>query len=108
MTSKFCVYITPPSKIKIKNYDTWPTLHVSKLKTKPQCICILTAQLHKFCALKVRQCAFFPQDYSYLSVLANENHLPTLFKQSTVVTTWLLIRYDLSLNIPLFFFLTTI
>lgn len=21
MTSKFCVYITPPSKIKIKNYD---------------------------------------------------------------------------------------
>lgn len=54
------VYIyTPPSKIKIKNYDTWPTLHVSKLKTKPQCICILTAQLHKFCALKVRQCAFF-------------------------------------------------
>lgn len=60
MTSKFCVYITPPSKIKIKNYDTWPTLHVSKLKTKPQCICILTAQLHKFCALKVRQCAFFP------------------------------------------------
>lgn len=75
------VYIyTPPSKIKIKNYDTWPTLHVSKLKTKPQCICILTAQLHTFCALKVRQCAFFPQDYSYLSVLANENHLPTLFK----------------------------
>lgn len=103
------VYIyTPPSKIKIKNYDTWPTLHVSKLKTKPQCICILTAQLHTFCALKVRQCAFFPQDYSYLSVLANENHLPTLFKQSTLVTTWLLIRYDLSLNIPLFFFLTTI
>lgn len=102
-----CIY-TPPSKIKIKNYDTWPTLHVSKLKTKPQCLCILTAQLHTFCALKVKQCAFFPQDYSYLSVLANENHLPTLFKQSTVVTTWLLIRYDLSLNIPLFFFLTTI
>lgn len=83
-----CVYIyTPPSKIKIKNYDARPTLHVSKLKTKPQCICILTAQLHKFCALKVRQCAFFPQDYSYLSVLANENHLPTLFKQSTLVLT---------------------
>lgn len=61
MTSKFCVYITPPSKIKIKNYDTWPALHVSKLKTKPQCICILTAQLHKFCALKSDNVLFFPK-----------------------------------------------
>lgn len=99
------VYIyTPPSKIKIKNYNTWPALHVSKLKTKPQCICILTAQLHKFCALKVRQCAFFPPRLFLPFRVSQWKPFTYAFQASTVVTTWLLIRYDLSLNIPLFFF----
>lgn len=93
-----CIY-TPPSKIKIKNHDTWPTLHVSKLKTKPQCICILTAQLHKFCALKVRQCAFFPPRLFLPFRVSQWKPFTYTFQASTVVTTWLLIRYDLSLNI---------
>lgn len=108
------VYIyTPPSKIKIKNYDTWPTLHVSKLKTKPQCICILTAQLHKFCALKVRQCAFFPPRLFLPFRVSQWKPFTYTFQAINAspyidLSSWLLIRYDLSLNIPLFFFLTTI